>query len=56
MGVAAGRWFSFGDGADLPSDQRPDDALSACFDAAPVAVETALVGSPRVTVTLRGRA
>ena len=55
VGVASGRWFTFGDGADLPSDQRPDDAKSACFDAAPAAAETALVGAPCVTVTLRSR-
>ena len=53
VGVASGRWFTFGDGDDLPGDQRPDDALSVCFDGAPTTVETAVVGAPRVAVACR---
>ena len=56
VGVASGRWFTFGDGDDLPGDQRPDDAKSVCFDAAPVESERALVGAPRVVVACRRRA
>lgn len=52
VGVASGRWFTFGDGDDLPGDQKPDDDKSACFDAAPAAVETPVVGAPRVTVAV----
>ena len=46
VGVASGRWFTFGDGDDLPGDQRPDDALSVCFDGAPTTVETASSARP----------
>ena len=53
VGVASGRWFTFGDGDDLPDDQRPDDERSVCFDGAPVTVETAIIGAPRVTVACR---
>jgi hypothetical protein len=53
VGVESGRWFTFGDGDDLPGDQRPDDALSVCFDGAPTTVETAVVGAPRVAVACR---
>ncbi|MFE3602942.1 CocE/NonD family hydrolase [Streptomyces sp. NPDC059142] len=31
-GVDAGRFFPFGNDADLPPDQREEDARSACFD------------------------
>jgi predicted acyl esterase len=51
VGAASGRWFTFGDGDDLPGDQTPDDEKSLCFDGEPVAAETALVGTPRVRVT-----
>jgi hypothetical protein len=53
VGVASGRWFTFGDGDDLPSDQHPDDELSVCFDGSPVTVETAIIGAPRVVVACR---
>ena len=53
VGVASGRWFTFGDGDDLPGDQRLDDEMSVCFDGSPVTVETAIIGAPRVTVACR---
>lgn len=53
VGVASGRWFTFGDGDDLPSDQHPDDEQSVCFDGLPVTVETAIIGAPRVVVACR---
>jgi hypothetical protein len=53
VGVASGRWFTFGDGDDLPSDQHPDDEQSVCFDGSPVTVETAIIGAPRVVVACR---
>lgn len=52
VGVASGRWFTFGDGDDLPGDQRPDDLKSACFDAFPAASETTIIGAPRVSLSL----
>ena len=53
VGVASGRWFTFGDGDDLPSDQRPDDEQSVTFDGPPVTLETAIIGAPRVVVACR---
>jgi hypothetical protein len=52
VGVASGRWFTFGDGNDLPGDQRPDDDKSACFDAAPATAETPIIGAPHVRVAV----
>ncbi|MFF8830704.1 CocE/NonD family hydrolase [Streptomyces sp. NPDC015131] len=54
-GLDAGRFFPFGNDADLPPDQRAEDAHSACFDfpvpagAAPIEI----LGRPRVALTLR---
>ncbi|MET9962069.1 CocE/NonD family hydrolase [Streptomyces sp. NPDC006326] len=53
-GVDAGRFVPSGDEADLPPDQREEDAKSACFefpvpDAGPVEV----LGRPQVTLRLR---
>lgn len=31
-GLDAGRFLPFGNGADLPPDQRDEDAKSACFE------------------------
>lgn len=46
-GVDAGRFFPFGNDADLPPDQREEDARSACFEFA-VGAETWVLGRPRV--------
>ncbi|MFF0081152.1 CocE/NonD family hydrolase [Streptomyces canus] len=46
-GVDAGRFFPFGNEADLPPDQREEDARSACFEFA-VGEETWALGRPRV--------
>lgn len=46
-GVDAGRFFPFGNDADLPPDQREEDARSACFEFA-VGEETWVLGRPRV--------
>ncbi len=35
LGHRSGRWFSFGTGPDLPTDQRPDDMAALCFDTPP---------------------
>ena len=36
VGLEAGAWCAYGNPADLPTDQRRDDALSLCFDAEPI--------------------
>ncbi|KKD05193.1 CocE/NonD family hydrolase [Streptomyces sp. WM6386] len=50
-GVDAGRFFPFGNDADLPPDQREEDARSACFEFA-VGAETWVLGRPRVRLRL----
>ncbi len=53
VGMGAGEYFPFGFGpGELPDDQRADDALSACFDSAPVAEITDIVGAPRVALRI----
>lgn len=55
-GLAGGEYFPFMFGPELPEDQTPDDAGSACFDAAsaPDAMDDAMdiVGAPHVTLSL----
>lgn len=46
-GVDAGRFLPVGNDADLPPDQREEDARSACFEFA-VGEETWVLGRPRV--------
>ncbi|WP_426568965.1 CocE/NonD family hydrolase [Streptomyces canus] len=50
-GVDAGRLLPIGHKADLPPDQRAEDARSACFDF-PVTEETWVLGRPRVRLRL----
>jgi uncharacterized protein len=51
-GLAGGEFCAMHWGPELPGDQRRDDALSACFDTAPLAAARTIVGRPRVTLTL----
>ncbi|HLL36962.1 MAG TPA: CocE/NonD family hydrolase [Streptomyces sp.] len=50
-GLDAGRFRPLGDDADLPPDQREEDARSACFEFA-VAEQTWVLGRPRVRLRL----
>ena len=52
-GIDAGRYFPFGNPADLPPDQRAEDGLAVCFDTAPLDEPLALLGVPEATVCLR---
>lgn len=54
-GVDAGRFFPFGNDADLPPDQREEDARSACFDFE-TGEETWVLGRPRVRLRVRSEA
>ncbi|MFE5509936.1 CocE/NonD family hydrolase [Streptomyces sp. NPDC056529] len=57
-GIDAGRFFPFGNDADLPPDQREEDAHSACFDF-PVPEDgdpVEILGRPSVTLSLRAAA
>jgi predicted acyl esterase len=54
-GLDAGRFFPFGNDADLPPDQREEDAKSACFEF-PVPADGGpleILGRPRVSARLR---
>ncbi|WP_369215992.1 CocE/NonD family hydrolase, partial [Streptomyces flavofungini] len=51
-GLDAGRFFPFGNDADLPPDQRDEDAKSACFEFE-VDSEVRVLGRPGVTLRLR---
>jgi putative CocE/NonD family hydrolase len=50
LGLAGGAWCPYGYEGDVPPDQAPDDALSACFDGAPLAAPLAILGFPVLTV------
>ncbi|MER7109286.1 CocE/NonD family hydrolase [Streptomyces sp. NPDC000229] len=54
-GLDAGRLLPSGHDADLPPDQRAEDAHSACFDfpVPPDGPPVEILGRPRVTLTLR---
>ncbi|MFI5758314.1 CocE/NonD family hydrolase [Streptomyces sp. NPDC051569] len=56
-GLDAGRFFPFGNDADLPPDQRDEDARSACFEfpvaSGPAARPIEILGRPRVRLRLR---
>ncbi|MFF5568380.1 CocE/NonD family hydrolase [Streptomyces sp. NPDC012623] len=52
-GLDAGRFFPFGNDADLPPDQRDEDAKSACFDFRVEGERIEILGRPRVRLRLR---
>ncbi len=52
-GLDAGRFFPFGNDADLPPDQREEDAKSACFEFPVPAEPVEVLGRPSVTLRLR---
>lgn len=51
-GMEGGEFCAIWLGPEMPGDQRPDDALSACFDSAPMA-QTDIVGAPVLLLRLR---
>jgi len=48
IGMDSGRYFPFGNKADLPTDQREEDGRSVTFDTAPLAEPYEILGWPRV--------
>ncbi|MFJ6937198.1 CocE/NonD family hydrolase [Streptomyces sp. NPDC101132] len=52
-GLDAGRFFPFGNDADLPPDQREEDAKSACFEFAVDEGPVDVLGRPVVRLRLR---
>ena len=45
LGLHAGEFFPMGLSAEMPGDQAPDDAMSVCFDTAPLAEDLSLFGA-----------
>ena len=55
VGLDAGAWCAYGNPADIPVDQRRDDARSLTFDSAPVAERFEMLGQPIVTLRVERR-
>lgn len=51
-GAAGGEYCAIWLGPEMPSDQRGDDALSACFDGPPAGEDRDIVGAPRLRLKL----
>lgn len=51
-GLAGGEYFPFTFGPELPGDQRPDDALSVCFDPPPLPAAIDIMGAPELRFRL----
>jgi putative CocE/NonD family hydrolase len=45
-------WFQHGASPELPGDQRSDDGKSICFDTAPLAATTEILGTAAATLVL----
>ncbi|MER7036213.1 CocE/NonD family hydrolase C-terminal non-catalytic domain-containing protein, partial [Streptomyces albidoflavus] len=52
-GLDAGRFFPFGNAADLPPDQRDEDAKSVCFEFPVEDGPVEILGRPRVRLRIR---
>jgi putative CocE/NonD family hydrolase len=52
LGLDSGLWCPYGDAVDMPTDQRLDDALSACFDTAPLEEPLEILGFPEARLAL----
>ncbi|MEO1777704.1 MAG: CocE/NonD family hydrolase [Pseudomonadota bacterium] len=51
-GADAGEYCAIWLGPEMPGDQRRDDAMSLCFDSAPLARDLCIVDAPAVRLTL----
>jgi putative CocE/NonD family hydrolase len=51
-GITWGEWCPYGFRGELPSDQRPDDGRSLCFDSAPLPAPMDLLGAPLLDLKL----
>jgi putative CocE/NonD family hydrolase len=52
VGLFAGKWCSYSETTDLPSDQREEDGGSLIFDTLPLEKDLEILGSPRLEVEL----
>jgi uncharacterized protein len=51
-GLNAGEWCAFGADGEMPTDQRPDDGRSLCFDSDPLDAPVEILGAPVLTVDM----
>jgi hypothetical protein len=51
-GAEAGEYCAIWLGPEMPGDQRGDDALSLCFDGAPLDADLDILGAPKITLRL----
>ena len=52
VGLFAGKWCSYAETTDLPSDQREEDGGSLIFDTLPLEKDLEILGSPRLEIEL----
>ncbi|MBB3189867.1 CocE/NonD family hydrolase [Halomonas cerina] len=52
VGLFAGKWCSYSESTDLPTDQRLEDGGTLCFDSAPLAEAVEILGQPVVELEL----
>lgn len=52
VGLFAGKWCSYAETTDLPSDQREEDGGALVFDSAPLEEPLEILGAPEVTLSL----
>ncbi|XKE46536.1 CocE/NonD family hydrolase [Halomonas organivorans] len=52
VGLFAGKWCSYAESTDLPTDQRLEDGGSLCFDTPPLASDVEILGQPLVELEL----
>ncbi|WP_413742005.1 CocE/NonD family hydrolase [Sodalis sp. RH15] len=51
-GIVSGEWCPYGNGPDMPGDQREDDAGSACFDSPVFTAPLQITGRPVIRLGL----
>ncbi len=52
LGLHAGEFFPMGLNAEMPGDQAADDAMSVCFDTAPLGAELSLFGAAKLSLQM----
>ncbi len=52
VGLFAGKWCSYAESTDLPTDQREEDGGSLLLDSAPLEEDLYILGAPSLTLTL----
>ncbi len=52
VGLFAGKWCSYSESTDLPSDQREEDGGALVFDTPPLEEEVEILGAPRLALEI----